>query len=106
MTDLDSVWRASQRALGYRDGQKGKPASYADQHYQRGHRDGVKRRQRTDCQFPRTLSWRVSCRYAATKIARDSARYADPTRQAGVAWAVCGVHANVLSRRGFVISEL
>jgi hypothetical protein len=106
MTDLDAVWRASQRALGYRDGVKGKPAYYADQHYQRGHREGVKQRLRPGCQFPRVLSWKASCRYAASKIATSKMRFSSPGAGAGLTWEVCGVHANVLARRGFVISEM
>jgi hypothetical protein len=33
-----------QRRTGYADGKAGKPAIYADQHYQRGWREGMKRR--------------------------------------------------------------
>lgn len=36
----EMLWASSQRAEGRRDARAGRPASMADQHYQRGYREG------------------------------------------------------------------
>lgn len=106
----ESEWQTSQRKDGYQDALHGRPERYSDQFYQRGVREGHARKAKEattpKCQSTQALGWVKHCQYLASKIARDRLRVADPTRQEGVAWAVCGIHANVLAKRGFDITPL
>lgn len=100
----EGQWRRSQRQDGYRAGLEDKPGLYADQYYQAGYRAGVARRalRKTTprCSERKTMG---GAAWQCPHLARSEYPLTGTDNEW---WPVCGVHAAVVRRRGYVTRPL